>query len=264
MFQILLFCLAALSANASPLESRNRKVPLAKKDSCAVTTYTIITPSPGAIPTPVTAQFQPVVTYIAEYIVCNVATPTKCNTVYSTSSFKWLSTAVPCYNGLCTITDVSQFVTVTASPSYAIATATCQSSGQCYYGDKTTYVSTSTAFPYVAAIDNYYVSPFSSYFDFYFGSSNGVGSLNLDIHSCSNGVCAVSPINVVHVVNVVTNYLTYPVIINTFIPANTIININGGVTININNAPTSIATTVLATSTIVSTETLTSTEQVTK
>ncbi|RDW94879.1 hypothetical protein BP5796_00642 [Coleophoma crateriformis] len=36
--------------------------------------------------------------------------------------------------------------------------------------------------------------------------------------------------------------VTYPVLINTYIEANTIININGGVTININNAPTNLST----------------------
>ncbi|KAL3428035.1 hypothetical protein PVAG01_01544 [Phlyctema vagabunda] len=58
-----------------------------------------------------------------------------------------------------------------------------------------------------------------------------------------------------------TNVVTYPVFINTYISANTIININGGVVININNAPTSLSTTVTATatSTVTSTVTITGT-----
>jgi len=59
------------------------------------------------------------------------------------------------------------------------------------------------------------------------------------------------------VVYVSTNVISYPVVIQTYIAANTIININGGVTININNAPTSLDTTVTATATVTSYSTLT-------
>jgi hypothetical protein len=52
-----------------------------------------------------------------------------------------------------------------------------------------------------------------------------------------------------------TQVVSYPVYIDTYIASNTIININGGVTININNAPTSLVTTVIA----ISTTTITST-----
>ncbi|RDW89263.1 hypothetical protein BP6252_01295 [Coleophoma cylindrospora] len=50
-----------------------------------------------------------------------------------------------------------------------------------------------------------------------------------------------------------------PVFINSYIAANTIININGGVTININNAPTFLSTVVTATVLATTTATLTST-----
>lgn len=59
-------------------------------------------------------------------------------------------------------------------------------------------------------------------------------------------------------IHVSTNVVSYPVYINTYITTNTTININGGVTININNAPTQIDTTLTATAT----ETFTSTVQV--
>jgi hypothetical protein len=50
--------------------------------------------------------------------------------------------------------------------------------------------------------------------------------------------------------------VTYPVVINQFFDHNTIININGGVTININNAPTSVSSTVTVTTTTTSTSTM--------
>lgn len=51
------------------------------------------------------------------------------------------------------------------------------------------------------------------------------------------------------VVHVSTNVVSYPVYLNSYISSNTIININGGVTININNAPTYLNTVVNATRT---------------
>lgn len=49
------------------------------------------------------------------------------------------------------------------------------------------------------------------------------------------------------IVHISTYEVSYPVFINTYIPADTIINIDGGVTVNINNAPTYISTVVTAT-----------------
>ncbi|RDW73949.1 hypothetical protein BP5796_07391 [Coleophoma crateriformis] len=46
-----------------------------------------------------------------------------------------------------------------------------------------------------------------------------------------------------------TTVVTYPVHVSTYVAANKVININGGVTINVNNAPTMIDTTVTATGT---------------
>ncbi|RDW58234.1 hypothetical protein BP6252_13645 [Coleophoma cylindrospora] len=57
--------------------------------------------------------------------------------------------------------------------------------------------------------------------------------------------------------------LVYPIHIDTFISADTVININGGVTININNAPTYLQTNILATITSVETTTSTRTQTVT-
>ncbi|KAL3419135.1 hypothetical protein PVAG01_09357 [Phlyctema vagabunda] len=59
------------------------------------------------------------------------------------------------------------------------------------------------------------------------------------------------------IVYVSTNVVSYPVFINTYISANTIININGGVTININNAPTFLSTVVTATATVTDFSTVT-------
>ncbi|RDW64139.1 hypothetical protein BP5796_10641 [Coleophoma crateriformis] len=63
------------------------------------------------------------------------------------------------------------------------------------------------------------------------------------------------------VVFIKTYEISYPVFINTYISANTIININGGVTININNAPTYISTVVtgITNSTVYATTTATAT-----
>ncbi|RDW88556.1 hypothetical protein BP6252_00588 [Coleophoma cylindrospora] len=58
---------------------------------------------------------------------------------------------------------------------------------------------------------------------------------------------------------VCTTLVTYPVLINTYIKANTIININGGVTININNAPTNLSTIVTGSLTQTSTSYVTDT-----
>jgi len=53
-------------------------------------------------------------------------------------------------------------------------------------------------------------------------------------------------LNTVAVV-IATQVVVYPVLINTYIEQNTVININGGINIIINNAPTSISTAVTAT-----------------
>jgi hypothetical protein len=44
--------------------------------------------------------------------------------------------------------------------------------------------------------------------------------------------------------------IKYPVIVNVMVHSNTIIHINGGVTINVNNAPTHLVTTIHVTSTV--------------
>lgn len=68
---------------------------------------------------------------------------------------------------------------------------------------------------------------------------------------------AVCPAGVPEVtVNVGTTVIYAPVNINTYYTANTVININGGVTINITNAPTFLSTAVTATITAVSTTTV--------
>lgn len=56
-----------------------------------------------------------------------------------------------------------------------------------------------------------------------------------------------------------TKLVNYPVLVSTFIPADTTININGGVTININNAPTNLSTIVTGSSTTTYTEVVTAT-----
>jgi hypothetical protein len=261
-----LLAIPILSIHASPVESKPRNSYLEKKDSCALTTYTVITPCPGAAPTPVTQQFQPVYSCVPSYVVCNAAspTPTSCETIYSRTYYDWVSTAVPCYTGLCTVTDVSQVVTVAAQPSYSIATATCQGSGQCTYGDTTTQVSAPTSFPYVEVFTNYFVAPYSRYNNFYAGPSGGIGSIGLEVYSCFNDVCSIYPLTMVYAINIVTYYVTYPLTINTFVASNTVFIVGGGITININNAPTTISTVIQGTSTLVSTETVTTTNIVTK
>jgi hypothetical protein len=60
------------------------------------------------------------------------------------------------------------------------------------------------------------------------------------------------------IVQVIVEYqeVQYPVFINTFIESNTIINVNGGITLNINNAPTTVNTIITATSTVTVTSTV--------
>jgi hypothetical protein len=58
------------------------------------------------------------------------------------------------------------------------------------------------------------------------------------------------------VVVIATQVVVYPVLINTYLERNTVINIIGGLNIIINNAPTSISTTLTATVTETSTSTM--------
>jgi len=258
------------SVVASPVKIRNAKPvkALVKKDSCAQTTYTVITPSPGAAPTPVTAQFQSVYSCYPQYVVCNAQSTNDCNTVYSTTSYQWVSTKVPCYNGMCLMTAAYQPITFSAQPTYAISSCTCDAPGNCVYGESTTYVAAPTSFPYVDTGMQYYVAPYNSYNDFHYGSSGGVGGLEVDVYTCAGGVCDIYPVNMVYSVQVTTNYVTYPININQYCPENTAIVVNGGINIDItivvSNAPTTVSTVVSGTSTVTSTRTQTTTKTITK
>merc|ERR1712093_510438 len=75
-------------------------------------------------------------------------------------------------------------------------------------------------------------------------------SLDLKRDTCPAGT---APVEVV----ITTQIYQFQVNINTFIESNTIININGGITININNAPTQLITIVTGTTTVTSTSTAT-------
>lgn len=65
--------------------------------------------------------------------------------------------------------------------------------------------------------------------------------------------------HVPYTVNVIPHLVYYPIYVHTYVPSNTIIIINGGVEINVTNAPTSISTVVTATTTSFVTETVTDT-----
>lgn len=257
--------------NASPLKQVQARAPAQKiphiaRDACAQTTYTIITPSPGAEPTPVTAQFQSVCSYIPEYVEYNAQYPGSYNTIYSVTSYQWVSTQIPCYSGMCVVTDAYQALTFAASPTYAISTATCTAAGYYTFGDSTTYISAPTAVTYVASSMDYYSCPYSSYSDFH--SSGGIGEFSVEVQSCSSGVCNIYPIYMVYSTQVVTNYVTYPINVNQYCPENTLIAVDGGInigiTITVDNAPTTVSTVVSGTSTVTSTRTTTSTKSVTK
>ena len=57
------------------------------------------------------------------------------------------------------------------------------------------------------------------------------------------------------VIYISTNVVSYPLVINQYFESNTIFVINGGVTINISNAPTALNTTVTVTTTSTTTST---------
>ncbi|KAK6331316.1 hypothetical protein TWF730_004401 [Orbilia blumenaviensis] len=136
---------------------------------CGPTTYTIVVPKPGAKPTPVTKQFQPIHTCTPDYVVCDSKDKGKCQTVYKTSSYRWLSTEVPCYNGIATVTRVDQLVTIAAHPTNKIETCRCEEAGTCYYGTTSTHVAEPTQFPYVNTGWNYHVCNYADYYKWYSG-----------------------------------------------------------------------------------------------
>ena len=69
-----------------------------------------------------------------------------------------------------------------------------------------------------------------------------------EVNECPSGAAVVQ-------VRIVTLVVHSPVLIQTYIEANTTININGGFQININNAPTTVSTVVVGTTTTTVTET---------
>ncbi|KAF3929368.1 hypothetical protein ABW19_dt0201960 [Dactylella cylindrospora] len=154
-------------------------------DQCGPTTYTVITPKPGMKPTPITKQFQPVYSCIPEYVVCDSKdkAKTNCETAYTTTSYRWLSTEVPCYSGVATVTRVDEPVTIAAYPTNKIETCYCDRPGPCYYGGSTTHVSRPTSFPYVNSGWNYHVAPYSDYYKWY------SGDYSEDFTGCKGGNC---------------------------------------------------------------------------
>ncbi|EWC43836.1 hypothetical protein DRE_07280 [Drechslerella stenobrocha 248] len=131
---------------------------------CGPTTFTIITPGPGMRPTPVTRQFQAVHSFIPDYVACNSQDRRKCVTVYKTTSYRWLSTRVPCHSGLTVVTRVNQPVTIAAYPTNRIEICHCERAGTCYYGATSTLVSRPTSFPYINSGWRYHVCKYSDYY----------------------------------------------------------------------------------------------------
>ncbi|KAJ6256434.1 hypothetical protein Dda_8935 [Drechslerella dactyloides] len=175
------------SAYAVPrqyIDDRRSPALVERHGGCGPTTYTIITPKPGMKPTAVTKQFQPVFSCIPEYVVCDSKNRKKCETVYQTTSYRWISTQVPCYNGVATITRVDQPVTIAAYPTNTIETCHCKEAGDCYYAATSTRVAKPTSFPYINSGWNYHVCEFSDYYKWYSGdhspdySSSTTGGYN--------------------------------------------------------------------------------------
>ncbi|KAF3318667.1 hypothetical protein TWF173_006683 [Orbilia oligospora] len=162
------------SASAAPRQPLNDRryvttAPARNSEECETTTYTIITPKPGANPTPVTEQFQPVYSCTPEYVVCDSKNKEKCETIYKTSSYRWVSTEVPCYSGVVTITRVNQPVTIAAYPTHKTETCYCEKAGTCYYGVTSTVVAQPTQFPYVNTGWEYKVCNYNDYYKWYNG-----------------------------------------------------------------------------------------------
>ncbi|KAK6513554.1 hypothetical protein TWF281_005176 [Arthrobotrys megalospora] len=114
-------------------------------------------------PTPITKQFQPVYSCIPQSTKYNSKNQ-QYETVYTTTSYRWISTVVPCYNGVTTMTHLSQQLTIAAYPTNQIETCNCGETGLCYYGTTSTNVARPTAFPYVNAGWEYHVSNYSDYY----------------------------------------------------------------------------------------------------
>ncbi|KAK6518776.1 hypothetical protein TWF506_005911 [Arthrobotrys conoides] len=162
---------SAYAAPRQPINDRRyvTAAPARNGDECDTTTYTIITPKPGAKPTPVTNQFQPVYSCTPDYVVCDSKNKEKCETVYKTSSYRWLSTEIPCYNGMATITRVNQPITIAAYPTHKVETCRCEKAGTCYYGVTSTVVSQPTQFPYINTGWEYEVCNYNDYYKWYNG-----------------------------------------------------------------------------------------------
>ncbi|KAF3189917.1 hypothetical protein TWF788_009902 [Orbilia oligospora] len=162
------------SASAAPRQPLNDRryvtaAPARNSEECETTTYTIITPKPGAKPTPVTKQFQPVYSCTPEYVVCDSKNKEKCETIYKTSSYLWVSTEVPCYSGIATVTRVNQPITIAAYPTHKTETCHCEKAGTCYYGVTSTVVAQPTQFPYVNTGWEYKVCNYNDYYKWYNG-----------------------------------------------------------------------------------------------
>lgn len=78
---------------------------------------------------------------------------------------------------------------------------------------------------------------------------HGVPALAVDQDACDPAIPYVT-------ISIVSTVLYKPVHIETYVSSNTIINVEGGITINVNNAPTSLSTNALVTITTASTGTM--------
>ncbi|KAK6332683.1 hypothetical protein TWF730_004342 [Orbilia blumenaviensis] len=129
----------------------------------AASTYTEIIPKPGMKPTPVTKQFQAVYSCVPKAITYNSQGRTY-ETIYTTTSYRWVSTIVPCHSGVTTITRLDQPLTIAAYPTNRIETCHCAEVGPCYFGTTSVNVVRPTSFPYINSGWNYHVCEYSDYY----------------------------------------------------------------------------------------------------
>lgn len=201
---------------------------------CATpTAYAMITPSPDANPYPVTKQGQEVTSCVPQYAVCNPDN-SDCTTVYSTKTYNWCSTVVPCYPHSCTVTDCQQAVTFSHENSYHLQSTVCPTAGEYTIHGTATHIPSPTTVYYVQPIVTKYAL---SYLDY---ASNKYD--NVEVEKCieiypGKAVCEVYVEHWVEEVHGKDEIVVLPVTMHTYCPEPTTITCGADV-VEIVNAPT--------------------------
>lgn len=226
---LVLACLYRLS-HASPTHEYGPQL----EDYCATpTTYTLITPSPNAPPYPVTSQGQEITSYIPQYAVCNPDN-SDCTTIYSTSTYNWCSTVLPCYPSSCTVTNCAQSVTFSHANSYHLQTTVCPTAGEyTIYGTPTNIPAPTTVYYVEPVVTKYALS----YSDYVKGVYEDVG-----VEKCvevypGKSVCEVYVERWVEDVQVKEEVVVLPVTVHTYCPEPTTVTW-GGEMVEIGDTPT--------------------------